>query len=460
MKPEFKILSPTAILGYGFPEASFKRGMAEKPDLIAVDAGSTDPGPYYLGAGKAFTDRTGVKRDLRYMIKAGVEAGIPVVVGTAGGSGAEPHLEWCREIVLEIAREEKLSFRMAVIPTDVDKAAVHAALDAGQIVPLDLVPPLTHEAIDASPYIVAQAGVEPFIRALAAGAQVVLAGRAYDPACFAALPILKGYDEGLALHCGKILECAAIAATPGSGSDCALGILREDSFVLKALSDERKFTAESAAAHTLYEKSDPYFLPGPGGFLDLTACTFTEHADGTVEVRGSRHVHRPYMVKLEGSAPVGYRTLSIAGTRDPIMIASIDSILEAVKARVSHILGDEAKARVFFHIYGKNGVMGDLEPLKQTTAHELGIVIEVLGATQDEANTVCSLTRSTLLHYGYPGRVATAGNLAFPFSPSDVQAGTVYEFSLYHLMPIDPTTTFPFRMERVVNGTSTKEASA
>ncbi|MBV5325620.1 MAG: acyclic terpene utilization AtuA family protein, partial [Rhodospirillaceae bacterium] len=120
-----------------------------------------------------------------------------------------PHLEWCRQIVLEIAREEKLSFKLAVIPTDVDKATIHAALDAGDIEPLDLVPPLTHAAIDASPYIVAQCGVEPFIRALEAGAQVVLAGRAYDPACFAALPIMRGYDEGLALHCGKILECAA-----------------------------------------------------------------------------------------------------------------------------------------------------------------------------------------------------------------------------------------------------------
>ena len=449
MKPEFKILSPTAILGYGFPEASFKRGMAEKPDLIAVDAGSTDPGPYYLGAGKAFTDRTGVKRDLRYMLKAGVEAGIPVVVGTAGGSGAAPHLDWCREIVLEIAREEKLSFRLAVIPTDVDKAAVHAALDAGEIVPLDLVPPLTHEAIDASPYIVAQAGVEPFIRALEAGAQVVLAGRAYDPACFSALPIMKGYDEGLALHCGKILECAAIAASPGSGSDCALGILREDSFVLKALSDERKFTAESAAAHTLYEKSDPYFLPGPGGVLDLTACTFTEHPDGTVEVRGSRHVHRPYMVKLEGSAPVGYRTLSIAGTRDPIMISTIDAIIDAVKARVALILGDAAKARVFFHIYGKNGVMGGLEPLKDAVSHELGIVIEAVAQTQEEANTVCSLTRSTLLHYGYPGRVATAGNLAFPFSPSDIQSGPVYEFSIYHLIEASDALRFDFHIEQV-----------
>ena len=62
---------------------------------------------------------------------------------------------------------------------------------------------------------VAQMGVEPFQRALKGGAQVVLGGRAYDPACFAALPIMQGFDEGLALHCGKILECAAIAATPG-----------------------------------------------------------------------------------------------------------------------------------------------------------------------------------------------------------------------------------------------------
>ena len=449
MKPEFKILSPTAILGYGFPEASFLRGMAENPDLIAVDAGSTDPGPYYLGAGKPFTDRAGVKRDLRFMICAGVKAKIPVVIGTAGGSGAAPHLEWCRQIILEIAKEEKLSFKLALIPTDIDKAVVHAALDAGQIEALDLVPPLTHAAIDACPNVVAQAGIEPFMRALDAGADVVLAGRAYDPACFAALPILRGYDEGLAMHCGKILECAAIAATPGSGSDCAMGILREDSFVLKAFSDERKFTAESAAAHTLYEKSDPYFLPGPGGILDLSACTFTELGDGTVEVRGSRHVSTPYKVKLEGAAPVGYRTISIAGMRDPIMINSIDSILEAVQERVTKVLGGNDKARVFFHRYGKNGVMGDLEPLKNAIPHEIGLVIEVVADTQDEANTVCSLTRSTLLHYGYPGRVATAGNLAFPFSPSDIQAGTVYEFALYHLMPIDQHSMFPFHMENI-----------
>ncbi len=450
MKAEFKILSPTAILGYGFPEDSFRRGLAEQPQLIAVDGGSTDPGPYYLGAGKSFTDRMGVKRDLHYLLAAAIGRGIPLVIGTAGGAGAAPHLEWCRRIILELARDEGLSFRMAVIPTDMRHADVHAALDEGRIEALDLVPPLTHAAIDASPHIVAQIGVEPFMRALRAGAQVVLAGRAYDPACFAALPIAKGYDPGLALHCGKILECAAIAATPGSGSDCALGILREDSFVLKALADGRRFTAESAAAHTLYEKADPYFLPGPGGLLDLTACEFIEHPDGTVEIRGSRHVERRYQVKLEGARHVGFRAVSIAGVRDPIMIAAIDSILGAVKAQVAQILGNAgSRASVCFHLYGRNGVMGDLEPRKRQAGHELGIVLDVVADTQEQADTVCSLTRSTLLHYGYAGRVATAGNLAFPFSPSDMRAGEVYEFSLYHLMAVDEAKLFPFRMENI-----------
>ena len=75
----FTILSPTAILGYGFPLSSFERGLACRPDLIAVDAGSTDPGPFYLGAGKSFTDRTAVCRDLKHLLRASIAHGIPLV---------------------------------------------------------------------------------------------------------------------------------------------------------------------------------------------------------------------------------------------------------------------------------------------------------------------------------------------------------------------------------------------
>ncbi len=54
---------------------------------------------------------------------------------------------------------------------------------------------------------------------------MILCGRCYDPAVFAAPAIFKGYPEALALHLGKLLECAAMAATPGSASDCMMGYL-------------------------------------------------------------------------------------------------------------------------------------------------------------------------------------------------------------------------------------------
>lgn len=451
---EFRVLSPTAILGYGFPEASFNRGVAREPHLIAVDAGSTDPGPYYLGAGKSFTDRAFVKRDLGYMIREGVKRGIPVVIGTAGGSGADVHLEWCRQIILEISAEEKLSFKMAVIPSDITKATVKKALKEGRIAPLECVHPLTEQLVDETTYIVAQIGIEPICEALESMCDVVLTGRCYDPAVFAALPIMNGFDAGLALHLGKILECAAIAATPGSGADCALGILREDSFILEPLNPKIKFTCESAAAHTLYEKSDPYHLPGPGGIIDLTDCSFTDIGEGRVEVKGSRFVpSEKYMVKLEGARPIGYRSLSIAGTRDPIMIAGIERILDEVKQQVSEMSKESDNSqRLFFHVYGRNGVMGPLEPIKQSQSHELCILIEALCTTQEQADTLCSVARSTLLHYGYEGRISTAGNLAFPFSPSDIRMGQVFEFSIYHLMDPAGEQFFKPSIQNVKNG--------
>ena len=129
------------------------------------------------------------------------------------------------------------------------------------------------------------------------------------------------------------------------------------------------------------------------------------------------------------------------------MIAGIDGILAKVRAQVES-MGGASSGSVHFHVYGKDGVMGAAEPLAfnaegRPAPHELGIVIEAVAPRQEEAETLASVTRSTLLHFGYEGRISTAGNLAFPFSPSDVTMGAVYEFSLYHLMAIDNPVEFP-----------------
>ncbi|MBI5112473.1 MAG: acyclic terpene utilization AtuA family protein [Rhodovulum sp.] len=452
---EFRILSPTAILGYGFPEASFAAGLARDPHVIAVDAGSSDPGPYYLGAGEPFTDRAAVTRDLRLMLRAGRARNIPVIVGSAGGCGARPHLDITVAIVREIAAEEGLSFRLAVIAADIDRDALLAAQARGALVPLPPGPEATADDVRASTHLVAQMGAEPLVAALAAGADVIVAGRAYDPAVFAALPLAHGFDAGLAVHLGKILECAAIAAVPGSGGDCMLGTLRRDHFLVEPLAPERRCTVVSVAAHTLYEKSDPYRLPGPGGVLDLTATTFAQEDERTVRVAGSRMLTRPYTLKIEGAAPVGFRTVSIAGVRDPSFIAQVDTILDAARARVAaNFAGTLAPEswRLLFRLYGRDGVMGTSEPLRTiATPHELGLIIEAVADSQAIADTIVSFARATLLHLGYPGRIATAGNLAFPYSPSDFHAGAVYRFSVYHLLTgiDDPCALFPITLEEV-----------
>ncbi|MEZ7955224.1 MAG: acyclic terpene utilization AtuA family protein, partial [Bacteroidales bacterium] len=433
---EMRILSPTAILGYGFPMESFKEGMKRKPHVIAVDAGSTDPGPYYLGAGKSFTDKNSVKRDLAIMIPAALEAGIPVIIGTAGGSGGRPHVDLTIEIVKEIAKEQSLTFKLAVIQSEFDKEFVKEKIRKGDISPLFPAKEITEADADESVRIVAQMGEEPFIKALEGGANVILAGRSYDPSVFSALAIKEGFDKGLAIHLGKILECAAIAASPGSGSDCMFGYLRKDSFVLEPLSPVRKCTTLSIAAHTLYEKTNPYILPGPGGAINLHESSFTQIADNMVEVKGSKFVPTDeYFVKLEGVKRVGFRTISCAAAKDPVMISQIDKIVESVKERVKNNFEHYGITDFFldFKIYGKNGVMAMFPNLEQQVSHELMIIIEAVAPTQDQADTICGFARSTMLHYGYEGRISTAGNLAFPFSPSDCKVGEVFEFNVYHL---------------------------
>ena len=106
-----------------------------------------------------------------------------------------------------------------------------------------------------------------------------------------------------------------------------------------------------------------------------------------------------------------------------------------------------------FKIYGRAGIMSMFPAYKAEPGNELLMIIEVVAKSQEAADTLCSFTRSTFLHYGYEGRMSTAGNLAFPFSPSDAHMGEVFEFNLYHLMKVeDPTSLFPITYRHFEGG--------
>lgn len=442
-----KILSPCGILGYGFPKESFIRGVEMRPDAIVVDAGSTDAGPHKLGAGVAIVSRMAMYQDLQMFVEYGVKRGIPVVIGSAGGAGADVHVKWTLDILNDVLRDANTVAKVAIVHADIPHEMVMEAVYQDRIISMGAnIPKLNQKIVDETGDIVAQMGHEPIVKALQTGADIVVVGRAYDPSSFAAVCIKEGFDAGLAYHMGKVLECGALCAEPGTTKDCIMGTIYEDHFEVEPLNPIRRCTVTTVAAHTFYEKENPCVLHGPGFTLDLTACRFEQVSDRAVAVYGSRFEKaKTYNVKLEGARKVAYRTFVVAGVRDPLLISQIEEVEELVKQSVRAQLHrlDESSYEMNFYNYGIDGIMGATEP-DRTPGHEICIMFEALAQTQEIANTVCASMRSTLLHYGYEGRKSTAGNLAFPFAPSDVPFGPVYQFSVYHLMQIrDAVEPFP-----------------
>jgi hypothetical protein len=390
--------------------------------------------------------------DIRPLLKAARRAGVPLLIGSAGGAGGDLHLMGLSFLIKSIAEQEGLRFRMALIHAEIPPAIVKEKLRAGKVTPLGPVPDLTEADVDRSVRIVAQMGVEPFVRALEQGAGVIVGGRASDPAMFAALPILKGYDKGLALHMGKILECGAIAADPGSGSDALLGTICADHFLVEPMNPQRRCTVKSAAAHSMYEASDPWHLHEPGGTVDLHGVRFTQETDRRVRVSGSRFISdATYRIKLEGAELVGYRTICIAGVRDPSAIAHLDEMCRVAHERTGEQFADVPRSDwdLYFRVYGRDGVMGRVEP-EQQAAHEVGLLIEAVAKNEELATSICLFVHAFILHYGFPGRTSTAGNLAFPLSPQDIPAGPVHRFNVYHLMEVDdPLAHFPMEFIEV-----------
>lgn len=443
MPDEIRVLAPNALLGYGFPLESLRAGLRERPHVIGADGGSTDPGAYYLGAGTSFTGREAVKRDLRHLLAGAREVDAPLIVGSCGGAGGEPHLAWVHEIVRELVAEAGVSTRVALIHAEQDASIVAAAQRAGKLSPLSGAPELDDQTVGQCARIVAQMGYEPINAALAGGAQVVLAGRACDVSVYAALPIARGADIALSIHAAKIIECGAYCATPGSATDSIIAKICDEHFVLKATNPARTVMAPSAAAHSLYEQQHPSRLVEPVGVVDVSGARFREQADGSLEVSGSRFTPAEhYTVKLEGARRVGFRAVSAAGIRDPFAADNLEGCLEGARARVEDAFGRPGEGTNYEirpHVYGhkQNGS-------RKLVDADVCLVLDVIADTQEEASEICSLARSTLLHHDYPGRISVGGNLALLFSPHDVAWGPVYEFAIYHLWEIDdPLAPFP-----------------
>ena len=444
MKEEIRILSAVMMGDSLFDEQNWKIGLSFDPDVIVAQGTSSDSGPAYLATGSMYGGSLGIKRGLREIILSGKEKGTPFIFSTGPPSGANEQLERVLGWVDELAKESKIKLRVAVISGELDKEYLKGKVRTGckirRLIASERLPEyLSENDIDESEHIVAQMGPEPIVKALDLGVDGIITGRALDIALHMAVPLKQGFDKGLAAHMAKTIECASLVTVPET-SDAVMAILRKDHFLVLPTNPSSKCTPVSVAAHAFYERPDPNCEFNPGGMLDLSEARYEQYDERTVKVWGSRWIPAPYTIKIEGTKKAGFRTISILGIRDERMIANIDWCLEQVRNHVqSHLkpLQPQEDYHMVFRIYGKNGVLGEAEPVKDTKSHELGLLIESIASEEELSENVCELAGRKLLHMDYPGRLATAGNVAYPYSPTANKLGPVYYWGIWHILELE-----------------------
>lgn len=444
-----RILVPSGMLGAGFPPQTIERGIALGADAIAIDGGSTDSGPHYLGSATPKTARAQVEHDLRVLLTAAAEARIPLIVGSCGTSGTDAGVDWVADITQDVMAEEGLDLAVVTIYSEQRASSLVEHLRAGAVHALPPSGALDAGTLESCTHIVGMMGHEPIESALRGGADVVLAGRATDTAVAAAVPLMRGMPAGPSWHAAKIVECGGQCTTDPRGGG-VLATIDHHGFTIEPLDPSVACTPTSVAAHMLYETADPFRMREPAGTIDVTEATYRALDDRVVRVEGSMFEPAPqYTVKLEGARISGYETMSFTAIRDPHILANIEDwaalllrILGEWVSRTLRLAPDEYD--VDLRLYGHNAVLQDRDPATGP-AREVGVMLLVHASDQATATAIAKVANPLMLHLP-TADMDYLPSTAFPFSPAETERGAAYEFVLHHVVDTDDPTAL-FRTE-------------
>lgn len=442
-KQSLRVLISTGHLGTA-PSGldSFLRGMETNPDYIVADGGSSDPGPVYLGENSQLGHF--VDEELELFLTESRKRGIPLIIGSAGDSGSNHGVDHFVSLLKEIAAQHRIpKFKIGYFYSEVSKDYLKGKLAAGKgAIGLGGFPPLTAEEVDASSRIVAVAGIHPFVKLLDMGADVIVGGRCGDINFTAAPCIRAGFPEGLSYHMGKMIECASLVAEPFMGKETIVGTITHEDIKLTPYHPDQRCTVASAAGHSMYERETPFSEYTLGGQLDMSDCRYEQFDECICRITGARWVPSPELrVKLEGAKKVGERYMGIVGIRDPHIVRNVDRAIEWCRSAVDKRFGSE-RYELFFHVFGRNGVLKDLEPVKETKSHELGIVVEGVAPTAEVAAKLTDFAVRMFFLARIPGVKGSAGSAATTKLPMRASPG--YVWNVNHTIPIDdPLELFP-----------------
>ena len=445
-KKTLKVLISTGHLGTApsNPE-SFHLGMAADPDYVVADGGSSDPGPVYLGDDTTLGHFA--REELELFLTASRKKGIPLVIGSAGDTGSNRGVDEFVAIIKELAQEHRIpKFKIGYFYSEIPRDFLKQKLVNGkQLTGLGGFPDLTAEEIDRATRVVAVAGVHPFLKLLEMGADVIIAGRCGDINFTAGPCIHHGFPAPLAYHMGKMIECASLVAEPFMGKETIIGTISQDDIKITPYHPQQRCTIASVAGHSMYERETPYFEHALGGTLDMSTCHYEQFDERTARITGAKWLPAAELrVKIEGARKIGERYMGFVGLRDPHVVRNVDAAIEWCKSAVAKRFGKE-QYELYFHVFGKNGVLKELEPVRDTKAHELGIVVEGLAATDALAAKITDFAVRMFFLVRIPGVKGTAGAAAT--TKMTMKSSPGYMWNVNHTVPIDdPLELFPVHM--------------
>lgn len=415
---------------------SFMAAIETMPDYLVADGGSADPGPVYLGENMELGHF--VREELELFLVESRKRGIPLIIGSAGDSGSNEGVDKTVRHLQEIAVKHRIpKFRIGSFYSEVTGDFLASEIAAGRrIRGLGQFPDLTAEEARAAMRIVAVAGNAPFLDLLDQGADVIVAGRCGDANFTAAPCVHAGFPPALACHMGKMIECASLVAEPFMGKEAVIGTITRDDIRLTPYHPGQRCTVASAAAHSMYERETPFFEYTADGTLDMRQCHYEQVTARECRITGAQF--DPWQVptvKLEGVRKLGERYLGIAAIRDPHVIRNIDAAIDwSRSATAKRFPGEDYE--LHYHVFGRDGILKEREPLRDRVPHEVAVVVETLHANDALAAKITDLAVRMFFLARLPGVKGTSGASATSKLPLKYLPG--YVWSVNHVLKMRP----------------------
>ncbi len=445
-RDELRVMISTGHLGTApSGHQSFMAAIETKPDYLVADGGSADPGPVYLGENLELGHF--IREELELFLVESRKRNIPLIIGSAGDSGSNAGVDNFVRLIREIAAQHNIpKFKLGYFYSEVSSDLLAREIENGNAIEgLGSFPALTPDEAQKAKRVVAVAGNKPFLDLLDQGADVIIAGRCGDANFTAAPCVHAGFPEALAFHMGKMIECASLVAEPFMGKESVIGTITRDDIRITPYHPDQRCTVASAAAHSMYERETPFFEHTAEGTLDMRECRYEQASDRVCRITGARF--EPWgvpTVKLEGVRKLGERYMGIAAIRDPHVIRSIDAAIEWSRSSIAKRFPDEPY-ELHYHVFGRDGILKEREPLRDTLPHEVAVVVETLHPDDAMAAKITDLAVRMFFLARIPGVKGTSGASATTKLPMKYLPG--YVWNINHVMKVhDDMHLFPTAM--------------